>query len=65
MNTQKAPRETLLTRASLLQMLFSQSSHAPGPMSKPLGFKMRAMNGLAQFAGERVSVREAAVLVPW
>ena len=38
-------------------MLFSQSSHAPGPLSKPLGFKMRAMNGLAQYVGERVSGR--------
>ncbi|KAG0721967.1 hypothetical protein GWK47_045354 [Chionoecetes opilio] len=35
------------------KMLFSQSSHAPGPLSKPLGFKMRAMNGLAQYVPER------------
>ncbi|XP_045108108.1 uncharacterized protein LOC123502882 [Portunus trituberculatus] len=36
------------------KMLFTQSSHAPGPLSKPLGFKMRAMNGLVQYSTKQV-----------
>ncbi|KAK8378991.1 hypothetical protein O3P69_009617 [Scylla paramamosain] len=35
-------------------MLFRQSSHAPGPLSKPLGFKLRSMNGLAQYTNNQI-----------